>query len=821
MADRLDYFFRQRVTEAELDLGFELLEKADRNIAADIGLFGVITGAEPSPHTPVADLTIDLTAPTRAYDELGQRIFFGTSQIVNCAVDYAGIPTEVPLPGQERWLGVFLKFDRLLSDPRTDGNSQDVYFRRDESFAFVVRQGPPAPVGAATKVPLVAGELLLCDVRRQNGQLQIQNADIDVARRQAFVFAQADSVEIVSGSWSILDPAVNTVQSGLDEVDAELAGHFAGTARRHAATAVDIAPHGFVAAGNVEAAVHELIDDLSSSTSGAAGALRVGADAVPGTPNALPAGNVDGQLSQLLGWLNSHVGAASGAHAASAITAAVHNYIAGTSVQAQLQEIVTTLLAQTAGTPGSLRIGADAVSGTPNSLTAGTVDAQLSTLLGDINTHITNATGAHAASAVSYAGQTGAASTAAPTYSAPANPVEDALDFLLGEVNKRVAKAGDSITGTLDLGSGRVATGLDIGFQTGTPLADQLRVGDTNFYLYWNGTDPLLNFDTGNDRLLYSRSANAFQFQVAGTTEMQVNASGASIENGLYVGSAGGTPTDNGIVAEGGLTVGTTTAPVDDTVIIGVSNFRVGWNGTDPYVQFDDAGGLDRILFDRSADEYLFDINGVTELRLGTGGIQVTNGAVVGFSAAPTDDALLVADANFGLVGGTVPELRFDSSDRIRYDRAGDRMIFSTSGVDVLAITQRSLSGTSFYNQRRSSTSPFLDDTTSGTFMTNSLGLSGSNLNGTLVVNGNSTNNAPNVRINYYGGYSPGGKGLVIDAAGFVDARRAHMNLEPFAVTGVGSLPDIDVATGDIFAAADYAPDRLYFYNGSAWVQMA
>ena len=36
MADRLDYYFRQRVTEAELDLGFELLEKADRNLAADI-----------------------------------------------------------------------------------------------------------------------------------------------------------------------------------------------------------------------------------------------------------------------------------------------------------------------------------------------------------------------------------------------------------------------------------------------------------------------------------------------------------------------------------------------------------------------------------------------------------------------------------------------------------------------------------------------------------------------------------------------------------------------------------------------------------------
>jgi hypothetical protein len=36
---RVDYYFRQRVTEAELDLGFELLERADRNLAADIGVY--------------------------------------------------------------------------------------------------------------------------------------------------------------------------------------------------------------------------------------------------------------------------------------------------------------------------------------------------------------------------------------------------------------------------------------------------------------------------------------------------------------------------------------------------------------------------------------------------------------------------------------------------------------------------------------------------------------------------------------------------------------------------------------------------------------
>jgi len=124
---------------------------------------------------------------------------------------------------------------------------------------------------------------------------------------------------------------------------------------------------------------------------------------VSGTPHALAASNVDSQLSQILGWLNAHLAATSGAHNASAIAAAVHNYIAGTTVQAQLQEIVSDLALQTAGSAGASRIGADAVSGSPNALAAGTVDSQLAELLGDINSHVGATSGAHAASAISVA----------------------------------------------------------------------------------------------------------------------------------------------------------------------------------------------------------------------------------------------------------------------------------------------------------------------------------------------------------------------------------------------------------------------------------
>ena len=387
MADRVDYYFRQRVTEAELDLGFELLERADRNLAADIGVYGVVSGAVPTQHAPIADLTIDLTAPGRAYDRLGQRIFFGSGQTVNLGVDSTGIPTDVSTVGQERWVGVFLRFHRLLSDPRTDGNSQQVFFRRDESFEVVVRQGPQAATGSAPKVALVDDELLLCDVRRSAGQTQILNVDIDISRRQAFLFAQGTAIGIAAGLWKAITKTATTVQAALDAVDTLLFGHFGATASRHAAQDVDYPPHGFITSKTVRAALDELVDGLSSTDAAGAGASKVGIDALTGIPNALAPGSIRGHISQLLAWLNAHVGAGTGAHAATAISAVPGGFVASKNVQSQLAEIVGDLQAAIAG-QGSALIGSLALGGTPRAVTAAVLRDQLLAILNHLNAHI-------------------------------------------------------------------------------------------------------------------------------------------------------------------------------------------------------------------------------------------------------------------------------------------------------------------------------------------------------------------------------------------------------------------------------------------------
>lgn len=387
MADRVDFYFRQRVTEAELDLAFSLLEQADRDLAADIGIQGVISGAVPTQHLPVPDLSVDLTSPAKAYDQSGRRIFVGTDQTVDCSLDLVGVPTAVTQAGHVRWIAIFLRFTRQLSDPRTDGNAQQVYFRRDEAYELVVRQAPEGLLGAAQRVALPPQELLLCDIQLTHGQTQILNANIDLGRRQAFVFAQGDAVAVESGAWSTLAPAVGTVQSALDEVDDELSAHFSGSDRRHPASDIDWSPSAFLASTTVQAALSELLSKLTSTSAGAAGSSRIGAQALPGIPHALAASSVDSQIASLLNWLNTHEGAPAGAHAASAISAAPHESVSATSVQGQLEEIVSDLKSNNP-TLGTALIGNAAVAGAPYSFTAGTVRAHLTYLLGALNTHV-------------------------------------------------------------------------------------------------------------------------------------------------------------------------------------------------------------------------------------------------------------------------------------------------------------------------------------------------------------------------------------------------------------------------------------------------
>jgi hypothetical protein len=477
MANRLDYYFRQRVTEAELDFGFAELEEADQNLAADLGFTGVLANAVVSQHAPVADLTVDVSGPASILDPLGQRIFFSALQNVNVAADDNGVSTQLSAAGKEKIVSVFVMFDRSLSDPRVDGNSLTVFFRRDESFKFIVVQGAEAPAGGAIPPPLRSDAILLADVTRGFGETQILPARISVARRQdAFVLTgsprsirRGRTLEVVSDLLSYFN------------------AHVGGVGDRHPADAVDYAGGGSWADGttNPAATVEQQLDKLVADLAAASGASKIGAAATPGAPNALAQGTVKFQLDVLLAALNAHANQAAGAHAASAITyaggaawadgtanpaatveaqldklvadlagaggadklgVAVTGLwadgtgISATRVRTALDEVLLDLAAAAPGGDGTQKVGAAPIADTPSALPGGTVRTQLTALLAALNGHVKQATLAHAASAISYAG--------GPSWkdgtTNPAGTVEDQLD---GLVSALIADLGASRIG--------------------------------------------------------------------------------------------------------------------------------------------------------------------------------------------------------------------------------------------------------------------------------------------------------------------------------------------------------------------------------------
>lgn len=66
---------------------------------------------------------------------------------------------------------------------------------------------------------------------------------------------------------------------------------------------------------------------------------------------------------------------------------------------------------------------------------------------------------------------------------------------------------------------------VGVGIALGTALTnDTVVVGDTSFFMQWDGTDPNITFDS-NDSLFYDRSVNQYEFRVGSTAQVRINTS--------------------------------------------------------------------------------------------------------------------------------------------------------------------------------------------------------------------------------------------------------------------------------------------------------
>lgn len=293
--DRFDFYFLQLVSEAEIDGAFDRAELADQAIVSDTGLVGVVQGATVTQHAPTADLTVDVLTGT-AYDPDGQRMRVPSLQVVDMSVDHLSQSTTVTSGGNTNILSLFLLFERSLSAPRIDGNSNQVFFQRDESFDFKVAQSGEA--ASPSPPALEADKILLADITLSFGTTQILNAAISTARRQDAFVMSAGALAVQTGTPEQSDQAILT----------HLNNHITSVANLHPATAIDYAGGPAWLGGvtnpatTVEAQLDKMVSDLGD-VSATSGGDKIGGKALTsaqGTGLNLIAGSLTSQLQDII-----------------------------------------------------------------------------------------------------------------------------------------------------------------------------------------------------------------------------------------------------------------------------------------------------------------------------------------------------------------------------------------------------------------------------------------------------------------------------------------------------------------------------------------
>lgn len=380
-----DWFYKQLVTSDDLDEAFANLEEADHNLVADQGYFGVYNGMGVTQQT-VPDLTVRV-APGDAYDQQGRRVSIPNVQNVDLSVDSNAASTAVSTPGNEKWVSLFVRFARSLSDQRFDGDANPVFFRRDESFEFLVTQGAEAPIGTATRPSLESDALLIADVLLVNAQTQITDADIesdDVATDPDSRFEFAFNLTASSPAQIRVGPIPDAMQAILTELN----NHIADVANAHDASAVGfdetnlpipVAWSATATANDVQAALDGIVADLGQTT-GTTGSELVGYDAsaVPAGLSALAAstelqGALDGLVDDLAQDTGTTGAANIGHDGPGGSTWADSSALAAQTVAAAIDGIIDAL-ADGSGPDGAGRIGYDP-SGATNLTSINVADA--------------------------------------------------------------------------------------------------------------------------------------------------------------------------------------------------------------------------------------------------------------------------------------------------------------------------------------------------------------------------------------------------------------------------------------------------------------
>jgi len=349
--ERLDFYFRQLVTEGDLDLAFDQVQDRAENATSEHGFDGMIQGGNVSQNSP-AGLSVIVSGGALGYTPDGKRVAWTAGETVDCSVDNLGSATAVTTPGNSKILSVFVEFDEDLQDLRLDGFGNPVYFKRLASKNLFIVQSPEAV--SPTPPALLSDALLLADLTLAFGQTQIQTGDIDVSRRQDFFRNEAGgTTQIVRGTTrDVLNDLLDAHNGFIDDV--------ARQSSPSGATLVGIegfsaTPIGGSSLGYSTGVTRDAINSLITDLTGSAGGTKVGAGAKTGSvislpaPLSLPNSTLDQQMSTMLNYLET---IRNTPFAASSVSYTPHDYVTATNVQDAIDELIDDLQS-TAGGGGS------------------------------------------------------------------------------------------------------------------------------------------------------------------------------------------------------------------------------------------------------------------------------------------------------------------------------------------------------------------------------------------------------------------------------------------------------------------------------------
>lgn len=299
--NKRDWYFKQIVSQSDLDEAFDWVEDADRDIMADLMSepvsgsvdYGGIMDGGVVQEQAVPDLTVQIDAII-AWGKAGERLKDTTPVTnVDLSQDEYGTSTVVPTPGQERVISVFVRFKGTLQNPEVDGNGLTVYTRRIEAIEYFVRQGAPS-APTATPPPLLSDALLLADITRANGQTTIQTSNISLTRREDWIrdigttlgsFVKGTAKEAIKALFGFVD----TASSG--------GGAFSFGEDWYGSVAPGVVSG---APATIAEALDAIVEDLAATTGGSD---LIGSPLIAGSP-ALAAGSVLDQLTTLLANVN-------------------------------------------------------------------------------------------------------------------------------------------------------------------------------------------------------------------------------------------------------------------------------------------------------------------------------------------------------------------------------------------------------------------------------------------------------------------------------------------------------------------------------------